>query len=171
MFGDSLGKAASNTSSWSGSSFNELSPQIIERLKKDLQLSTEQAAGIVGNLGHESAGFQTMQEVNPISGRGGLGWAQWTGPRRRDYEQFAASMGLDTSSPEANYQFLLKELRGSESNALSALRNTSTASEATRSFQTNFERAGVVNYASRDRYTNQALSAYGDAGAVPQVDT
>ncbi|MBV8338006.1 MAG: hypothetical protein JO358_21770, partial [Alphaproteobacteria bacterium] len=52
-------------------------------LVKDLTLTAEQAAGILGNIGWECGLFNHLQEQNPIGGgRGGLGWCQWTGPRR-----------------------------------------------------------------------------------------
>jgi hypothetical protein len=41
------------------------------------------AAAFVGNLAHEST---QMQEQHPRGGRGGLGYAQWIGPRRREFE-------------------------------------------------------------------------------------
>ena len=54
------------------------------RLMRDLGLTDLQAAGLLGNLGHESGGFRQLQEVAPaVAGsRGGWGLAQWTGPRR-----------------------------------------------------------------------------------------
>jgi len=62
-------------------SFSAKAPGIMKRLQEDFGFTKEQAAGILGNLGHESGGLKVMQERNPTGGgRGGYGWAQWTGP-------------------------------------------------------------------------------------------
>jgi len=59
------------------STFSQKAPQVIDRLTKDFGLTKEQAAGIVGNLGHESGGFKQLQEINPLGGgKGGYGCAQ-----------------------------------------------------------------------------------------------
>ena len=62
-------------------------PAIMSSLMTDFGFDATQAAAVLGNIGHECAGFQLMQEVNPIGGgRGGYGWCQWTGPRRRQFQ-------------------------------------------------------------------------------------
>ncbi|XKM41271.1 phage tail tip lysozyme [Rhizobium ruizarguesonis] len=68
-----------------GKEWDTIAPRLVSDLSRDFQLSPEQAAGVVGQLGQESAGFGTMQEVNPLvpGSRGGYGYAQWTGPRRK----------------------------------------------------------------------------------------
>ena len=141
--------------------FNDLSPKVISWLKDDFNLTTEQAAGVVGNLGHESNGFQTLQEVSPTAGRGGYGWAQWTGPRRKEYEEWANANGLDTTTPEANYGFLKHELQGKESGVLDKLRAAADRYDAAKIFAQDFERPGIVNLKSREKYADLALSAYG----------
>jgi hypothetical protein len=84
-------------------SFNQIAPQLMSRLQSDYGLTREQAAGFVGNLAHESGGFGTLQEVKPIipGSRGGYGYAQWTGPRRRAYEAWTGERGMDPASFEA----------------------------------------------------------------------
>jgi hypothetical protein len=63
--------------------FQSKAPRIMHDPVRDLSLTTVQAAGILGNIGHECAGFTLLQEQKPIrGGRGGWGWCQWTGPRR-----------------------------------------------------------------------------------------
>lgn len=142
-------------------SFTDKAPGIMKRLQEDFDLTKEQAAGIVGNLGHESGGLKEMQEKNPVvpGSRGGFGWAQWTGPRRRAFEKWAADKGLDPTSDEANYGFLKHELQTTERGALAALRKTDTVQEATMAFEDSYERAGVKNYPSRYRWANRALRA------------
>jgi len=110
---------------------------------RDYGLSSHQAAGIVGNLHHESGGFRQMQEQGQRSGRGGLGIAQWTGPRRREFESLAAQRGLSTSSYEGNYAMLRHDLDGKYKNSIAAIRRTGDVQSSTSSFMNTFERPGV----------------------------
>lgn len=131
------------------------------RLMRDLGLTELQAAGLLGNLGHESGGFQTLQERRPVvrGSRGGWGLAQWTGPRRRAMEAWCRAHGLDPADPEANYGYLCAELRGSEAGALVALKRTATLESATETFCTLFERPGIVALDSRLVWARRALGA------------
>ena len=129
------------------------------RLMKEFHLTDFQAAGVFGNLGHESGGFQHMQELRPISGRGGLGWCQWTGPRRRTFEAYLAKHGLKPSSDEGNFGYLVSELHGIEAGAITALRQAHDLSHATDAFCRHFERPGIVNLSSRLVWANKALVA------------
>lgn len=133
----------------------------MSRLMQDLSITRIQAAGILGNIGHECAGFLLMQEQSPRGGRGGWGWCQWTGARRREFEQFAANKGIaDLASDEANYGFLLYELKGPESAALQALRKANTIESATTVFELKFERAGIQAMGRRIDLANIALREY-----------
>ncbi|MEY2680530.1 MAG: hypothetical protein RL661_761, partial [Pseudomonadota bacterium] len=76
----------------------------------DLRMAPEHAAGVMGNLWHETGGFKQMQELKPVSGRGGYGWGMWTGPRRVAFEQFIKANNLDPASDDANFAFLKHEL-------------------------------------------------------------
>lgn len=131
---------------------------VVSRLMRDLDLVKFQAAGIVGNLGTES-GIQAINEIKPVSGRGGFGWAQWTGPRRDAFEAWCKANGLHVTDPEANYGFLLEELRTTEAPALAALKATTTLEEATRVFEERFERAGVVAMNKRVTFAQMAMAA------------
>lgn len=159
------GKDAGSTAPIQGTTFNQKAPGIMRRLMQDFGLTKEQAAGIVGNLGHESTGFSELQEKNPLipGSRGGYGWAQWTGPRRRAFEAWAAEKGLDPASDEANYGFLKHELETSERGALDAVRGAKTVGEATVAFEQSYERAGIKHYGSRHRWAGRALTAYDSA--------
>jgi hypothetical protein len=95
-----------------GAGFNQMAPGIVANLMRDENLTREQAAVLVGDLGYESGGFTTLQERGQTAGRGGYGWAQWTGSRRREFEGWAAANHLDPASSEANYGFLRHELEG-----------------------------------------------------------
>ena len=153
--------------------FGSYGPTLIDLLSKDFGLQPHQAAGIVGQLGHESAGLQAINERNPLvkGSRGGFGWAQWTGPRRRQFEGWADQNGLSPTSPEANYGFLKKELEGPEGRVLDKVRAAPDAISAGRSFTDGFLRPGIPGYASRDRWTQKAMALTGSADtAQPTFD-
>lgn len=143
------------------SPFAEGCARLGPRLMRDLGLTEFQAAGLLGNLGHESGGFQTLQERRPAvkGSRGGWGLAQWTGPRRRAMEAWCRARQVDRADPEANYGYLCAELRGSEAAALLALRRTATLESATETFCALFERPGIVALDSRLAWSRRALAA------------
>jgi hypothetical protein len=137
--------------------FAERAALVVPRLMRDLGLTREQACGIVGNLGQES-GLREINEIRPVAGRGGFGWAQWTGPRRQTFEEWCKSHGMLPTDPEANYGFLVEELRTTEAGSLEALRTTNTIEDATRVFEERYERAGIVNQNKRVVFAHQALA-------------
>src|SRR3990167_1802444 len=152
--------------------FRQKAPRIMADLIRDFAISVEDAAAIVGNGGHESGGFALLQEIKPtVSGsRGGYGWFQWTGPRRRAFEAWCKTSGLRPSSDEANYGYLVVELRGLEKKAIPALKRAAGLEAKVKAFELAFERAGVKHYASRIKYAREALVAYGKAvGTQPPI--
>lgn len=143
------------------STVNAAGVSLMSQLMHDYQLTPAQAAGVVGSLAHESGNFTQMQELQPVAGRGGLGYAQWTGPRRRSFEAWMAQRGLDASKPAANYGYLRHELdTTSEGRVLNAVRNATTASQSTQAFTNGFLRPGVVAMGARLNYANAYLNAY-----------
>lgn len=148
-------------------SFEATAPVMMDDLVKDLGLTVDQAAGVIGNIGVECNGFRTMQEIRPTvpGSRGGYGICQWTGPRRRAFEAYASARNFKLDSYEANYGFLLHELRTTERNALSFLRTAKSVKEATKLFMEKFERPGVPHLDGRYAYAARALRAYNDAQA------
>lgn len=147
-----------------------IAAQLLSDLKRDFGLTDAQAAGVVGNLMHESGGFQSLQEQNPSSGRGGFGYAQWTGARRNAFENFAAQNGLDPTSYEANYGYLKHELNTDpyERRQFDTVKNAKTAAEAAKLVSDNFLRPGNPNIVARQNYANQALGYAGSP--VPPMD-
>ncbi|WP_171070055.1 phage tail tip lysozyme [Methylobacterium terricola] len=129
------------------------------RFMTDLGLDKLKVAGIFGNLAVESAQFTALQEYKPVvaGSRGGWGWAQWTGPRRRAFEAWAAEKGFRLDNPEAFYGYMLVELRGAEVGALTALRATTTLDRATEVFMLKYERPGVPHLDKRKAYALEAL--------------
>lgn len=151
-----------------GASFKERAPDVMARLQADFGLNATEAAGILGNLGQES-GLRAIQEGKPISGRGGFGWAQWTGARRTQFEAFAANRGLDIKSDETNYQFLAHELRNGQARHLEAVRGATSPEDAARRFFP-FESGGDPRtiYGARDRFARDAMEAYLARGGSAQ---
>jgi hypothetical protein len=147
-----------------------IAAKLLSDLKRDFGLTDEQAAGVVGNLMHESGGFNSLQEVNPSSGRGGFGYAQWTGPRRTAFENYATQNNLEPTSYEANYGYLKHELANDpyERRQFNTVKNAKTASEAARLVSENFLRPGTPNLTARQNYANQALG-YANS-PVPPMD-
>jgi hypothetical protein len=103
-------------------------------LQADLDLADFQAAGIVGNLARETGNFQFLRELNPLvpGSRGGIGYAQWTGPRHDTFLEFVGD--ADPMRYEVNYAFLIEELEGPYVRVLDRLRETETLGEATEVF-------------------------------------
>lgn len=149
--------------------FTQLAPVLMQRLMDEVGFSVLDAAADVGNGGHESAGFVKLQEMKPTvkGSRGGYGWYQWTGPRRRAYEAWCAKNKLDPASDQANMDYHLVELKGPERGAIAATKRAGKgAEEATaldakvKAFELGYERAGAKHYASRLAYARKALKAY-----------
>lgn len=140
--------------------FEAKAPKIMADLIADFGLTDIQAAGILGNIGHECAGFSLMQEQKPTSGKGGYGWCQWTGIRRTQFFAWCKANNLSVDSDAGNYGFLKQELKTTEKAAIPALKKAQTVYEAMLSFENKFERAGVKHYDRRNSYAQRALSAF-----------
>lgn len=145
--------------------FRAKAPGIMAQLIRDFPITPTDAAAIVGNAGHECLGFTTYQEIKPtVAGsRGGWGWMQWTGPRRRAFEAYCARTGKDPASDEANYAWLFLELKGIEGTEGSAIGKTVAAKDLDAkviAFEKAFLRAGVKHYPSRQNWARIALDAW-----------
>lgn len=145
--------------------FRATAPKYMRRLVADFpQLDLQDAAAIFGNLGHESLGFTKLQEISPTvkGSRGGYGWAQWTGPRRRAYEAYCKRNGKDPASDEANYAYLFVELKGIEGTEQAAVGKVSAAvglKAKVEAFEQAYLRAGVKHYDSRLKWAQIAVDA------------
>jgi len=128
------------------------------RLRADFTLSDQDADAIIGNLAHESGGFEHFQEIDPtVAGsRGGFGWAQWTGPRRRAFEAYCSRNDLDPFSDVANYGWLWVELTGPEKRAIPAVKAAKGLAAKVKAFELNFERAGIKHYDSRTSWAKRS---------------
>lgn len=141
--------------------FEQKAPWIMGLLMKDFGIAADDAAAILGNLGHECAGFTDLVEFEAWDGgKGGFGWAQWTGPRRRAYEAYCRRNKLEKYSDKANYGFLFMELKTTEKGSLAKLKAASGLIKKVIAFEKAFERAGVKNYPSRQEYAATAMRVF-----------
>lgn len=157
--------------------FRGKAPGIMSQLMSDLNLTVDDAGAIVGNLGHESMGFKALQEKKPLvpGSKGGYGWAQWTGPRRRAYEAYCARNNLDPASDKANYGYLYVELtQTDEKRAIPAVKRAVGLMAKVQAFELGFERAAAQykHYENRLKYAQMAIAAYNaspykDAKPIP----
>ena len=158
-----LGPQTSNVGGAGGVAFASAAPNLITRVQAAFpQFTPEQAAGIVGTFGAESGG-QAVNEVNPLvpGSRGGFGFAQWTGPRRVAFEQFAQANNLDPKSTDANIAFFANEFAQPQYDAVrAAVARARTPEEAAQAFQT-YETGGAPSLAGAAmRYPPAARIAF-----------
>ena len=114
----------------------------------------EQAAGIVGNLMHESGMDPNIHERG---GGPGFGLAQWSSPeRQRALSDYAHSKGENTPSLQTQLEFVQRELETSEGAAAQALRSAKTPQEAAKIFSDTFERPGVPAIENRQKLAQAA---------------
>jgi hypothetical protein len=154
--------------------FNKWAVIFIDLLMKDFDLSLNDAVAIVGNAGHESGGFKSLQEKKPVvpGSRGGYGIMQWTGSRRREYEAYCKRNSLDPANMMSNYMFLFVELKGWEGdNALPALKAAPTLEKKVESFMLKFLRPGTPHLDSRQVWAKRALAAYNAGKPAVQPPT
>lgn len=150
--------------------FEDTSRRLVGDLQRDFGWSRAQAVGVTGQLAHESGGFRQLQEVNPVvpGSRGGWGFAQWTGVRRREFESYADSQGLGYGSYEANYGYLKQELttgkHSTSGDTSSLVKGYDNQYDAGRAFTDDFLRPGVPGYNSRDKWTGKVDRATGGQG-------
>jgi hypothetical protein len=124
-----------------------------------LGLAPHQAAGIVGNLVHESG-----QDLNPWgpTGDNGTAWgtAQWRGDRlarlkaRPDYQTL-----------EGQQAFMREELDGSENKAYRALLAAKTAEEAAHAWDAHYERSDGSTRAQRMQSARALMDQFGEGAA------
>jgi hypothetical protein len=117
-----------------------------------------QAAGIAGNLVQESSLNPTAK--NPKSGA--FGFAQWLGPRKKAFMDFAMKAKKDIKDPLAQLEFIDHELNTTERKAKDRLLTSRDASEAAVNFSNHYERAGAneKKNATRASYANKILGAF-----------
>jgi hypothetical protein len=123
------------------------------------------AEGFVMNFRDESGLDPGINEISPLvpGSRGGFGLAQWTGPRRRELEAFAASRGVPVSDKNMQLDFLMQELSGSERRAAERIMQSGSREEAADAILRNFLRPAQEHVNSRSQ---RYLSGQGPAGGI-----
>lgn len=157
-----------------GKTFDRIAPILMGDLIEELDLTENQAAGFVGNFGHESGLVSGQQEgkpsgtTAPIRGsKGGVDWAQWTASRRTDFANFVEAGNLPYPAYRTSLDFVLHELKGKEKAALAKVKQTRTLKGAVQAVQDNYERPGVKATQSRIDHAERALALY--RASVPPV--
>ena len=131
---------------------NNVGKRLMSDISETLGITDEQAAGIVGNLDHETGGFKYLQELNPTvpGSKGGRGFAMWTGPRRKSFEAWSAKNNLNPDSYEASFGFFIEEVQEtSEGRFLKNLEKANSAEEAAKIFSQEYLRPGKPMMSSR----------------------
>ena len=124
-------------------------------LEEVLGLEDFQAAAMVGNFDHETGGFKFMQELDPTvkGSKGGLGFAQWTGPRRKAFESWASQNNLDVNSYDANFGFMIHEIQNDSyyGKIIEKLSKTKNIDEATEVFSKGYLNPGIPKMNERKK--------------------
>lgn len=123
------------------------------------------SAGIVGNGMIESNMDPTIVEDGghaneiPVNGTHGYGIFQYTSAdRQQGLADFAKSLGISSGSPEAQFQYMLKEL-GPE--GINKLNSFETPEQAAVWFHDNFERSADTDLYPRQKAARDAFSQAG----------
>ncbi len=132
--------------------------QMIDYLKTNGNWTTEQAVGIVANLGAESG-----LNANAIDGSNtSFGLAQWFDPTRQAMFRTVTGKSVQDSSVEQQLSFINWELNNTYAAAGESLRNTSSASQAASVFARQYEQPAQPDTAAaiRGGYANQLFNIY-----------
>jgi hypothetical protein len=182
--------------------FQTDAPLIMRALIRDLaafNLSAEDAAAILGNMGCETGGFSLRCEAGkPNKDSTGYGWCQWTGmdegERRLLFEQWCKANGYDdvvanpNDSSESDYEgacygYFIHEISNTwEKRVLTdggtisgvyyyPLGECKTLDEKTISFMKLFERPGTPHEDWRIEMAHEALRLYEDFGFPEEEET
>ena len=110
------------------------------------------ADAFVMNFQDESGLNPGINEQNPLvaGSRGGFGLAQWTGPRRKQLEAFAAQRGVPVSDANLQMDFLMQELQGSERGAAQSILSAQDAPTAAAAIVNKFLRPAEEHRARRE---------------------
>jgi lambda family phage tail tape measure protein len=149
-----------------GSRAQSPAAQIAMALKSALGITDAQAAGIAGNLMRESGLNPRVNEGGAVGlprGVGGYGLAQWTGTRQTDLVRFAGSRGA-AGDMGAQLRFMVSELMGPESQALSKLKTAQSPEQAAVLFDKFYERSGVKALGERQGNARRVFNEIAGSG-------
>lgn len=123
----------------------------------------EQAAGIVGNLIHESGGrldTNARAAGDGADGSDSIGIGQWNAERAKALKAFAAARGTSPTDYKTQLEFVQHELETSEAGAAKALRNATDVRGATEAF---------LIYERPKNYAGGLATAHGGANRLHQA--
>lgn len=124
----------------------------------DRGLPQHVADAFVMNFQDESGLNPGINEASPTvpGSRGGYGLYQLTGPRRREYETFASQRGVDPANVDAQLDFLMTELQGSEAGAAKSILSAPDTGSAAAAIVNDFLRPAPEH---RQQRANKYLSS------------
>jgi hypothetical protein len=111
--------------------------EIFDYMTQKHSLPPHIASGILGNMMTES-NLRT-DAYNP--NEGAIGLIQWLGPRRQALENFASNEGKPVTDWRVQVDFMMHELKGSESGSWAKLQHAQTPGEAAAIFDKYYERS------------------------------
>ena len=164
--GTTGGGTGGKASTASGSRAQSPAAQIAMALKSALGITDAQAAGITGNLMRESGLNPRVNEGGAVGlprGVGGYGLAQWTGTRQSDLVGFAGSRGA-AGDMATQLRFMVSELMGPESQALSKLKTAQSPEQAAVLFDKFYERSGVKALGERQGNARKVFTEIAGSG-------
>ena len=143
---------------------------IAKIVKRGAPLHAAQA--IVGNMIDESALNPGVNEANPtVAGsRGGFGFMQWTGPRRRALEAYAADKGVNAGDEDLQLDFMFHEGATTEKAAWGNIVGAANADEAAKAVEQQFLRPGISHLESSRKHAARLADVPFDPNA-PIGDT
>ena len=130
-------------------------------------LTSDQAAGVVGNLMQESSVSLTSLQYGGGPGRG---IAQWSVGGRWDHDHndnliaYASGHGASPWALTTQLDFIWYELQTFSGYGLAKLEAAGDVSSATVAFQDLFEGCGTCAQSTRISYAKQVLALYGNGG-------
>jgi hypothetical protein len=137
-------------------------------------MSPIHAEAFAWNVGDESGFDPGINELAPIvpGSRGGFGFSQWTGPRRRALDAYAANRGVPVSDPEMQLDFLMTELQGPEASAWQRISAAQTTPEAAAAVVNHFLRPAEEHRARREaEYLGGKVPTYSSGGNALAANT
>lgn len=110
-----------------------------------------------------------INEAAPVvpGSRGGFGLMQWTGPRRRNLEAYAAQRGVSAADPDMQMDFLVMELQGPERRAWEAIQRAPDTVSAARAITDTFLRPGIPRYETRRKNAEEMANVQASPGQPP----
>lgn len=120
------------------------------------------ADGFLMNFQDESGLNPAVNEASPMvpGSRGGFGLSQWTGPRRKALEAFAAQRGVPVSDVDGQLDYLMTELQGPEANAMKSIMASTDAGSAAAAIAKDFLRPA-------QQHLDRRVAKYLGSGSAP----